>query len=220
MLGDTEDTINFSNVNNEEMSFYRMLSKESGKFTKYYLTEEGEILKNFVTKQTEVKNMNFVVVGAGPLLHLPLGYENSKRYIAIDPITDLFVKNSQQNFISKNKKIKIFKKYFEELEPNEISSENSLYVFTFNVISYIKNWKNALNKIIKRGDIVFVSYWNNNLKNKTLINEYYDFIYGKELILLQKNMIDTCDIDYKKIKYFKHAKKFHGKFVKAITIYT
>ncbi len=215
-----EELRDLSRVNSEKLSFYRMLCPASEEFTKYYLTEEVLLLRSFVERYDAIKNMNLVVVGAGPLLHLSLGYEYAKSYVAVDPISNLFINDLPQDVTMHSPKIKIITKYFEDLSAEELLPGNSLYVFTFNVISYIKNFEHALNNIIKKGDIVFISYWNKIKANKAIMDRYFDFVYGKELMALRRHLIDTDDIRYKKIKHLKRVKKKCGRFVKTMVLYT
>jgi hypothetical protein len=207
-------------VKESEQIFYRMLCPESEEFSRFYLNEEIAVLQSFVSNYAAIKKMNFVVVGAGPLLHVSLGCENAKCYIAVDPMSHLFINDLPQDFFIKNPKIKIVSKYFENLQRCDIPSRPSLYVFTFNVISYINDFVAAVNNIVKKGDVLFVSYWNNDKKNEDIINDYFDFVYGEGHALRRQTMIDTHNIDCKKISLFKEVQKTCGNVVKTIVVYT
>ncbi|MFH1832209.1 MAG: hypothetical protein ABH827_05430 [bacterium] len=204
----------------ERSFFYKMLCPDSVGYTHEYLKEEEQLLHNFVAHHTSMQDMNFIVVGAGPLLHLSLGYEHARRYVAVDPIADQFLNDSMRSLIAHDEKIKIFNKPLEALEKHEVPVGNSLYVFTFNVVSYIKDFGVAINNVIRKGDVLFISYWNNTKENEELIFNYFDFVYGKDAQVFRRPLLDTGDIDYKNNKFFKRAEQFCGKVVKTIIVYT
>lgn len=208
------------NIRTDDRVFYRMLCPESEEFSQFYLGEEEQQLRTFVQNHENIKDMNFIVVGAGPLLHVTLGLEYAKSYLAVDPLSHLFLNDVPQDMLVNNQKIKIINKYFEALDSNDIPAGASVFIFTFNVISYIKNFISVANKIIKKGDVLFLSYWNNCCENEVIISNYFSFVYGKNFATQRNEMVDTCHIDYQKINHLKEISLYCGSVIKTMIIYT
>lgn len=208
------------NIKIDDRVFYRMLCPESEEFSQFYLGEEEQQLRNFIQGHENIKDMNFIVVGAGPLLHVTLGLEHAKCYLAVDPLSHLFLNDIPQDMLVHNRKVKISNKYFEALDKDDIPPGKSVYIFTFNVISYIKNFVAVANKIIKKGDILFLSYWNNCPENEGIISNYFSFVYGKNFATQRNEMIDTQHIDYQKIKHLREVSLYCGSVIKTMIIYT
>jgi hypothetical protein len=206
--------------------FFRMMSPEASRIAKPYENEEGANLKQLVASLPDIKKMNFIVVGAGTLWYLELAFKKAKQYIAIEPLSRVFVKK-QFRFLTKQfKNISIVEKEFGKVKGSDIPLNNqSLYVFIFNILAYIERPIKNINKLLKKGDVLYISTWAKTKKAKKLRKEYFDYLnsFEKNNIIDPEKTIGLCHLDnfpFHKLKYYKKHKRIKGKIVDILIIYT
>lgn len=206
--------------------FYRMLSPQAIKWSNPYNLEEEKLLKQLLLKMVNIRNMNFIAVGAGELWYLKYGLKHAQKYVAIEPSLDVFLSDSIKYLASQMKSITLINKKFGDVNLNEIPPANSLYVFLFNILAYIENPVQTINKILRQGDILFISSWNHkSTKAKAVRKKYFDYLnsFEKEVVIDPEDTIGLCHLDnfpFQKLKYYSKHERIIGKIVDILIIYT
>jgi len=199
----------------EKRIYYKMLSPKGLEIAEPYLKEEENVLKNLVLKNALHGIENIIVIGAGPLRYLEMAL--NKNYIAIDKVLNVFLRDNLRTSIQNNINITLINKPFEEVKNNELPNKNSLYIFTFNVVSYINNFLLYANKIAHQDNIIFISGWND--KAQELMSDYFNYIYANSAYLKKaSSFVDPHKIDFSNIAKINSIVKHEGKFTKSITV--
>jgi hypothetical protein len=205
--------------------FYRMLTPEALKFSKPYNDEEAKVLKNFLKTNPSTKEMNLVAIGAGELWYLQYGLKYAKSYVEIEPLLDLFL-NDDVEFLAKNfNRIHLFDKRFGEVGNGEMPPGPSLYVFLFNIFSYIDNAINIINEVIEEGDVLFISTWNSTPEAKKVRKEYFDYLNQSEgkTVIDPDTGVALTDFDhfpFDKLKFYKNHQVIKGAITNILVIST
>lgn len=200
----------------ERKIFQKMFSPQGLNMVEPYLKEEENILENYVLANIYEKIQNIIVIGAGPLRYLEIA--SLKNYIAIDKYLDSFLNKNLKAMIKGKKNISLINKSFEVVEPNELPAENSLYIFTFNVISYINDLERSINKLIGENNIIFISGWNKMAHS--LMSNYLHYVYQSSPYLKNSaSFIDPHKINFTNMDKIKKIEKHGGIFTKSISIY-
>ncbi|MEK7571266.1 MAG: hypothetical protein AAB553_03245 [Patescibacteria group bacterium] len=205
--------------------FHRMLSPQAIKRSKPYHNEEEENLKNFLTKTPEARRMNFIAVGAGELWYLKYGLKYANKYISIEPLTKIFLNDSIEYLAKQMKNIILIEKMFGDVKKDEIPEGNSLYVFLFNILAYIENPIPAINKLLREGDILFISAWNTKKRAKVVRKRYFNYLnkFEKQVVIDPEESVGLCYLDhflFESLKYYKRHKRMTGKITDILIIYT
>jgi len=199
----------------EKRIYHKMLSPKGLEIAEPYLKEEENILKNLVLKNALHGIENIIVIGAGPLRYLEMAL--NKNYIAIDKFLNVFLRDNLRTSIQNNINITLINKSFEEVKKDELPNKNCLYIFTFNVISYINNFLLHANKIFHQGNIIFISGWND--KGQELMSDYFNYIYANSAYLKKaSSFVDPHKIDFSNIVKINNIVRHEGKFTKSITV--
>ncbi|WP_257296771.1 hypothetical protein [Endozoicomonas sp. YOMI1] len=143
-----------------------MLNSQSLRITAPFLQHELSILQNLIIGDTKINNM--VVVGSGPLTYRNLAILHNIGYYAVDPFYRV---NSDANAIN------MINLHFESITRNQITKENVIFVFWFNVAFYIKNFAESVRRTVRKGDILFISSWGNGIESKALLKKYLKSVY-------------------------------------------
>lgn len=205
--------------------FVRMLSKEGLKKAALFLNGEYEHLeKMLASRSVNRENQNFIAIGGGNLLYIDLAYKYNCNYITVDPSVDMFLSKEVQFLVTNFSKIKLIRDNFLNLKKSDIKNRsNNIFIFLFNVISYIHNPIQYLNQLIKPGDTVFISLWNHTPQSLKVINDYFKYVYQ------QKDKIENFYVreldafkvqNVNKIKYLKEILYFETKFNRIFQINT
>ncbi len=203
-------------LSHEEEIFQKMFSPRGLKLADPYLKEEKNILNNYILKNSD-KIKNIIVIGAGPLRYLEIAH--NKNYIAIDKYLNLFLDKRPETSIKDLKNIKLINKAFEDVEINELPTNNCLYIFTFNVISYIDNPESSIRKIIDKDNIIFISGWSKNCH--ILMSNYLEYIYQDSSYLKNStSFVDPHKMALSDVNTIKTIEKYDGIFTKSISIHT
>lgn len=207
----------------ESTRFYRMLSPFALRLASPFLFEERAFLEGFLGKFSSSENMNFVSVGAGGLFYLDMAYKYAKKYIAVDPLINIFVNDSVRFLIKLSSKIKLVNKLFDNVEQSDLGDGNSIYVFLFNVLSYVNNPIKVINKIIKQGDILFISGWNMSTRSRLVMQKYFEYVDEDDYqngFSYFSQLTQHKNFDFSKVKYCKKVQHKVGKVSEAFIIYT
>jgi hypothetical protein len=205
--------------------FYRMLMPEALKLSKPYNDEEALALKHFLQRNQVTRKMNLVAVGAGELWYLQFGLKYAKRYVEIEPLLDLFL-NTDVEFLTEHfHKVYLIDKRFGEV-PNELMPPGpSLYVFLFNIFSYIDSAVQTVNRVVEEGDILFLSTWNRTPEAKAVRKRYFDFLNATEekTIIDPETTVALTDFDhfpFDELRYYKRHRRITGSITDILIIFT
>jgi hypothetical protein len=183
---------------------------------KPYLNEEENIIKNYVLANTYDKLKNIVVIGAGPLRYLNIAPK--KNYVAIDKYLNYFLNKDLKSVIKGSENISLINKPFEEVDRDDLPAGNSLYIFTFNVISYINDIERSINKLIGENNIIFISGWNKMAHS--LMSNYLHYVYQSSPYLKNSaSFINPHNINFMNMDKIKKIEKHGGIFTKSISVY-
>jgi hypothetical protein len=205
--------------------FYRMLSPQAIKQSKPYHNEEEESLKSLLIKTPEARRMNFVAVGAGELWYLKYGLKYTHKYVSIEPLTKIFLNDSIEYLAKQMKNIILLEKKFGDVKRNEIPEGNSIYVFLFNILAYIEDPILAINKLLREGDILFISAWNTKKRAKIVRKKYFNYLnkFEKQVVIDPEESVGLCYLDhfpFESLKFYKRHKRITGKITDILIIYT
>lgn len=206
--------------------FIRMMSPDAEKKAFLYLKEEEKNLSNLLFSFKNLNKKNFVVVGAGALWYLDLVFEKVNKYIAIDPLSNIFIQKQIRFIISKHHNIKIIGKELGIFKKKELGSNSSIFIFHFNILAYIKNPISIINKYLKHGDILYLSTWSDSTRAKKVRQEYFNFLgfdqFKKIFNIDPKKNSGICDFDsfpFKKLKLYKSHERIKGIITDLLIIY-
>ena len=157
----------------QKEAIYRMFSPLALKIANPYLDEEEIAVTEIMSN---IDSTNLIVIGGGYLKYLPIAAQYSKRYIVIDNHLSIFINDSIKYLLNSNPNIALINKKYEDLRSADLPSNNSLYIFTFNVISYINDPVYHIKRLIKKGDVVFISSWNPGAQ--TIFEKYTNHVFN------------------------------------------
>lgn len=210
----------------EDNYFVRMMLPDSVKKAELYVAEESKELIQLISHVTNVGKMNFVVIGAGTLWYIEMVYEKVKQYIAIEPLADIFIQNQISFILKKHKNIKVIGKDFGEFKKTDLAKNNSIFVFHFNILSYIPDPIDKINKYLTNGDILYISSWSDSGKAKYVRKAYFDYLNQNKSFssfrIDPEKTVGLCNLDifpFKKLKYYKRHKRIKGKITDILIIY-
>jgi hypothetical protein len=184
--------------------FKHMLSNPALKKAQVYLNEEQSILEKLVCNISQPCKMNFCVVGGGAFHYLPLAAHYFSKYVIIEPYLRCFVDKEHLMVIRKLTNIKCIEASFEDYcqkHSSVFSMTKTVYIFWFNVISYIQNPIAWLNKIVKSGDIIFISKWGNTEKAQKTLKDYFNCVNNMEGRKAYKVLPTSQDIPFHQLCY-------------------
>jgi hypothetical protein len=181
----TKTTVLATKWNFKRNLFIKMVAPTALEKARPYLDEERVVLQNFLKTHANVQSMNFCVVGGGGVHYLALASKYTKKYIIIEPyLSDYLPHDLFKKELSKQNTPILHQKFFEDYcsSNSEIQSTTpSIYVFWFNVISYIDQAIHNINKIAKKGDVIFISGWRNTHEAQTVMTDYFDHVKGHQI---------------------------------------
>lgn len=193
--------------------YERMLSEEAIEKASLFLDEEQHVLESFLANNVCLGSMNCCVIGGGPFQYLLQVLSFAKSYTLIEPFLDLYVTRDCLAKLDKSSKIKYFNMDFETFcdTSTNVPHENTFYVFWFNVIQHINNPIHRINKIIKKGDIVFLSGWGDSNLARQVSKDYFTFVNDGFRINDPPSLPSLKDIELNKLKHIKDINSFRGK---------
>lgn len=191
----------------EREIFYKMFSPEGLRLAQSYLDEEEDILKRVIRDKNKHHLENLIVIGAGPLRYLELTVRAKLDYIAIDKHLDLFIIDDLKKSLQSILHIEFLNKSFEKLKSNELPKHNSIYIFTFNIFSYLENPVQLINQLIKNENLIFISGWNKE-ESKSM-DKYINYIYEESPFFIRdtSSFLNVHDMDFSQIEGIKNVEK-------------
>jgi hypothetical protein len=168
-----------------------------------------------------------VVIGSGTLWYIDLVYESVKKYIAIEPLADIFIAKQVMFVLKQLKNIDVIKKNFGDFSKKILNENNSIFVFHFNILSYIYDPVKKINKYLKEGDILYISSWNTTESAIKVRKEYFDLINSgvnpSDSKIDPTSTLGLCNLDsfpFSELKYYKSHKRIKGKITDILIIYS
>lgn len=217
------ENIRFNNarqddVKNEKIIFQKMFSAHGLKIAKPYLDEEAYDLQDDILKENLNSIRNIVVIGAGPLRYLEAA--SGRHYIAIDKFQSAFLSNRMRSMMKNVSIVTLINKPFESISIDDLPLSHNLYIFTFNVISYINNPVALINKIAQTNSLIYISGWNE--MNSDVMHQYLDYLYGNVSFCIRdaSSFLDVHAIDFSDCKKIQTINKRSGLFTKSILMRT
>ena len=206
--------------------FVRMMLPGAEKKVRPYVLEERKSLTKIVKSIKNINKFNFVVVGSGTLWYIDLVYSVVRKYIAIEPLADIFIAKQVMFVLKQLKNIDVINKDFGNFSKTVLENTNSIFVFHFNILSYISDPVKKINKYLKEGDILYVSSWNTTEEAVNVRKEYFDFINTGMNSVDSKidpdSTLGLCNLDmfpFEKLKYHKSHERIKGKITDILIIY-
>ena len=208
-----------------ESFFLRMMLPQAMKYAAPYEREEERVLKKVLSSLENLENFNTVVIGAGPLFYLNLFYHRVKSYTAIEPLSQMFIQKQFQFLVKQFKDIHIVSKRFHEVDKTNLQNGNQIFVFIFNIFSYLHDPFKDLNKLVKPGDVIVLSTWTYTDRAKKIRKKYFDYLNkGEGNIVIDGNseraLVRFERFPFKKIKHYKNHTRITGKVTDFLIIYT
>lgn len=205
--------------------FVRMMLPDSEKKAEPYVKEEAKWLKELITSVHGLNQWNFVVVGSGTLWYLDLVYNHVKNYVAVEPLADVFIQKQVNFILSYHSDIHVIPNQFGEFNKEQIPSANSVFLFHFNILSYIPEPINKINKYLRKGDVLYISTWNNSEIAKKSRRDYFNYINNgmndKEFKVDPDKPIGLCNLDnfpFNELKYYTTHKRIKGEVTDILII--
>lgn len=207
--------------------FVRMMLPDAEKKVLPYVIEEKANLIKLLKSINKTDNFNFVVIGSGTLWYIDLVYESVKKYIAIEPLADIFIAKQVMFVLKQLKNIDVIKNNFGDFSKKILIKNNSIFVFHFNILSYIYDPVKKINKYLKEGDILYISSWNTTESAIKVRKEYFDLINSgtnpADSRIDPTSTLGLCNLDlfpFSELKYYKSHKRIKGKITDILIIYS
>lgn len=156
--------------------FVRMMLPDAEKNAEPYVNEEKTALMNLISDIDNLDDINFVVIGAGTLWYVEMVLGKVKQYIAVEPYADIFIQKQLSYILGFHKDIKVISNEFGDFDKDQIGNGNSIFVFHFNILSYIPDPVKNINKYLKPGDVLYISSWSDSLKAQAVRKTYFDYL--------------------------------------------
>lgn len=156
--------------------FVRMMLPDAEAIAAPYVKEEQQAVIQLLETLPDAMERNLIVVGAGPLWYRKLVEGKVKKYIAVEPQAELFITSDQKKQLEDDTFTQIIDKEFGTFPAKLLPQNSSVFLFHFNIISYIPHPIQALNTYCRKGDILYFSTWNTSEKAKQVRREYFNFL--------------------------------------------
>lgn len=190
--------------------FYRMLSPYALRLSAPYNDEESEVLEQCLESYPAVKDMSFVAVGGGELWELRRASKYAKRYICIEPLADIFINDSVKYLVEQFDNISYVPKRFGDVRPDDIPPGNSFFMFLFNILAYVDNPMDSINRLLQPGDVLFISTWADTAEARRTRASYFDHLneIEKEVIIDPEQGVGLSHFDHFPFEELAHMKSY------------
>lgn len=205
--------------------FIKMMMPDAEKKAELYIQEEKDAIARLLSGVKSLNKMNFIVVGAGALWYIEMAFARAKRYIAIEPLADIFIQKQFSFILSKHKNIKVIAKELGNFKKSEIPNNSSIFIFHFNILAYLPDPIDKINKYLKKGDILYFSTWGNSNRARKIKQEYFKYLgldQAANPFKIDFSSDKLCDLDafpFDQLKYYKTHKRIKGKIADILIIY-
>lgn len=204
-----------------------MMLPDSEEKAEPYVKEERTALLKLMSKTANLMQMNFIVVGSGTIWYIEIASNKVGKYIAVEPLADIFIQKQVKFILDKHEDIKIVGKEFGDFPRSELGDQNSIFVFHFNILSYIPNPVKRINKYLKPGDVLYISSWSNTPEAKAARKEYFDYLNlttNPDNFQIDPNEeVGLCNLDlfpFNELKHYRKHTRIKGTITDILIIYT
>lgn len=206
--------------------FFRMMLPSIKKVAAPFINEERNILESIIKTLPYNDNNKVAIIGAGSLSYLKIVLEHGLDYIAIEPLSHLYLQEEMMYVIEQAPNIDIINHQFGDFSPSSLPVGHYIYAFIFNVFAYIDKGLTKINKYLKSGDIIFISSWNlNNLEAMKVRDSYFNKIHESMIC----DILDPCSIttpmvsnleafDFSQLKYYKRHRRTTREYTDCLII--
>lgn len=205
--------------------FYQMMTPENTALVKPYEDEEHACISKVMDRDPDISQKNIVVIGAGNLSYLDLAINKAKNYVAVEPLSHIFISDEQQKSVAQSDNIFVLNKKFQDITPSDLPEGNCVYIFIFNIISYIHEPLDALNALIKKGDTIIISTWNTTSQPAlNLRKTYFDAlnVHPEETCIDPDDTVGLCNLDvfpFAGLSHYSHHVRETGTITDNLIIY-
>jgi hypothetical protein len=204
--------------------FYRMLSPYALKLSAPYNDEESKVLEQCLKAFPAIRDMNFIAVGGGELWELRRARQYAKRYVCIEPLADIFINDSVKYLVEQFDDISYISKRFGEVRRSDLPPDNSFFMFLFNILAYVEDPIESINKVLRPGDVLFISTWANTDEARRIRSAYFNHLngVGKEVVIDPEQTIGLSHLDnfpLEKLTYVKQHERVKGAVTDTLIIY-
>jgi|SaaInlStandDraft_5_1057022.scaffolds.fasta_scaffold01317_10 hypothetical protein len=168
----------YTSESQKEKLFTSMMQPSALNKANLFLKEEREQVESILlSKKGDISNI--LVIGGGPLTYIDLARKYGCKHICINPFLFTYLNDNKEiDCLSENCDELISDK-FEDIAPNQLLRKNSLYVFHFNVISYIDDVVEKLDWLAKTGEMIVISTWLDDEFSRRIKKEYFKEVGSK-----------------------------------------
>lgn len=192
-----------------------------------FLKEEFCVLNDTITCLTTNSTYQLAVIGAGTLSYIELALEHNLKYVAIEPLSHIYIQQEFYSLIKILPQISIINNYFGDFSETELSPDNHIFAFIFNVFAYIDEGIRKLNQYLNEGDIVFISTWNQkNVDANKIRSNYFNAISQsvKNQITLPDHLsyaklFSLESFDFTQLTHYKSHRRITGDMTDILIIY-
>jgi hypothetical protein len=204
--------------------FYRMLSPQALTLSAPYNNEESEELERCLCQYAGIKDMNFIAIGGGELWELRKALKYTARYVCIEPLANIFINDSVKFLTEQHDTISIVAKKFGAVMAEDLPSGNSFFMFLFNILAYINDPIESINRLLRQGDILFMSTWANTPEAHRTRMSYFEFLNeDQEIIIDPAASVGLAHFDnfpFEKLRFYKRHERIKGAVTDILIIYT
>lgn len=192
-----------------------------------FLKEECCILNNVINTLKADNTYQLAVVGAGTLSYIELAFEHDLEYVAIEPLSHIYIQQEFFSLIKKLPQISIINSSFGDFSKEELTSDNHIFAFIFNVFAYINDGIEKLNQYLNEGDIIIISTWNQtSIDANKIRSNYFNTIFQsvKDQITLPGHLsyaklFKLDSFDFTQLIHYKSHQRIIGDITDILIIY-
>lgn len=92
--------------------FVRMMLPDAEEKAQPYVAEERRSLSRLIGSIGDIARRNFVVIGSGTIWYIELAYLKTRKYIAVEPLAEIFLPQQIRFVLGQHKNVRIIDKEF------------------------------------------------------------------------------------------------------------
>lgn len=205
--------------------FYRMLSPQALKISAPYHLEEEKNLVAMLQQCHNISDMNFIAVGGGELWCLRIAMQYAKRYVCIEPLANVFLNDSVKYMIEQQHNIEYIANDFEATSRSELPEGGCFFMFLFNIFAYINNPLEAISRMARPGDVIFITTWADTPEAQGIRKAYFDYLNSFEdtSVIDPSKMVGLSRLEqvpFNTLHFYKKHEYVEGRITKTLIVYT
>ncbi len=181
--------------------FAEMQSQAALALTAPYHVEELQAIEGLLSRHAIE---HFVAVGCAQLRYMETALRHCRTYTAVEKYLEDHIGPEMQARLKKRCRINLLNKDFESISASDLPKGKKLFLFLFNVYSYIEDALETQKILAGPGDVIVVSSWNvQSPASWRLRNEYQHYM---------KKNASECSSPIKTHDYLDDAEKSFSSF--------